>query len=198
MFTGLVEALGRVHAIVPDGPGRLLEIAEPRLAADLAMGESVAVNGACLTVVDKSQDTFRFQVGPETLRLTNLGELQPASSVNLERSLKAGDRLGGHIVQGHVDGLGRMEERLRDGEWELMRFSCAGELTRQMVKKGSIAVDGVSLTLVDVSPTGFSVALIPHTLAVTTLGVRQPGDSVNLETDLFAKYVQKALESFEL
>jgi riboflavin synthase len=147
-----------------------------------------------LTVVDVGSDVFRFQVGPETLRLTNLGELQRGDRVNLERSLRAGDRLGGHIVQGHVDGLGRLEKRDRQGEWEMVWFTCARELTRQMVKKGSIAVDGVSLTLVDVTADGFSVALIPHTLTATTLGFKQPGATVNLETDLFAKYVAKYIE----
>jgi riboflavin synthase len=195
MFTGLVEALGNVHALQTDGPGKLLEIAEPRLAPELSLGESVAVNGACLTVVDIARETFRFQVGPETLRLTNLGELEPGSRVNLERSLKAGDRLGGHIVQGHIDGVGELAKRDRQGEWELLWFSCGAELTRQMVRKGSIAVDGVSLTVLDVTGAGFSVALIPHTLAVTTLGFKQPGASMNLETDLFAKYIAKYLET---
>jgi riboflavin synthase len=194
MFTGLVEALGTVTAIHPDGPGRHLEIAEPRLAPELVLGESIAVNGCCLTVVDAGSDVFRFQVGPETLRLTNLGALHQGDRVNLERSLRAGDRLGGHIVQGHVDGVGGLEKRDRQGEWELVWFTCARELTRQMVKKGSIAVDGVSLTLVDVTADGFSVALIPHTLAATTLGFKQPGATVNLETDLFAKYVAKYME----
>jgi riboflavin synthase len=197
MFTGLVEALGKVHALQPDGTGKLLAIGEPRLARELSEGDSVAVNGACLTVIAIAGEIFRFQVGPETLRLTNLGGLEAESRVNLERSLKIGDHLGGHIVQGHIDGLGRMAKRDRQGEWEFMWFSCAAELTRQMVRKGSIAVDGVSLTLVDVTATGFSVALIPHTLAVTTLGIKQPGQFVNLETDLFAKYVARHLETLQ-
>jgi riboflavin synthase len=195
MFTGLVEALGTVAAITTDGPGRLLEIAEPRLAPELARGESVAVNGVCLTVVETAAATFRFQAGPETLRLTNLGELQAGSRVNLERSLRLSDRLGGHMVQGHCDGVGRVERRERQGDWEMIWFSCPAELTRHMVHKGSIAVDGISLTLVDVTGAGFSVALIPHTLAVTTLGVKNRGDAVNLEADLIGKYVAKWLES---
>lgn len=197
MFTGLVEALGTVHAVTDNGPGRVLEIAEVRLAPELALGESVAVNGVCLTVVASSPDTFRFEVGPETLGLTNLGDLGAGSRVNLERSLRAGDRLGGHIVQGHVDGVGQLAKRRRDREWETLWFTCPTELTRQMVRKGSLAVDGVSLTLVDVTSAGFSVALIPHTLAVTTLGIKAPGDSVNLETDLFAKYVAKYMAGME-
>src|SRR5262245_27070789 len=134
MFTGLVESLATVRAVVPDGPGTLLEIAEPRLAPELALGESVAVNGVCPTVVAHAQEAFRFQAGPETLRLTNLGELRPGDRVNLERSLKVGDRLGGHIVQGHVDGLGRLDRRERQGDWEMLWFSCPAELTRQMVR----------------------------------------------------------------
>ena len=193
MFTGLVEALGCVACVEPDGAGRLLAVAEPRLAAELAVGESVAVNGACLTVVHRDGDTFRFQAGPETLRRTNLGELAPGDRVNLERSLRLSDRLGGHLVQGHVDGLGHIALRERQGDWEVVWFSCPAELAAQMVPKGSVAVDGVSLTLVEVEAERFSVALIPHTLANTTLGFKPVGAAVNLETDILAKYVGKLL-----
>jgi riboflavin synthase len=195
MFTGLVEALATVRRVEADGPGRLLVLAEPTLAPQLSLGESVAVNGACLTVVAWDAETFHFQAGPETLRRTNLGELAPGDRVNLERSLRLGDRLGGHLVQGHVDGLGRIAQRLRQGDWELVWFTCPAELAAQMVPKGSVAVDGVSLTLVDVTAERFSVALIPHTLAHTTLGFKQPGAVVNLETDLLAKYVWKCLQA---
>ncbi|MBI3406844.1 MAG: riboflavin synthase [Planctomycetes bacterium] len=195
MFTGLIEALGAVTAVHPDGAGRLLEIREPGIAADLSVGASVAVNGVCLTVVACAGDCFRFQTGPETLRLTNLGELEPGMRVNLERSLRVSDRLGGHIVQGHVDGIARLEKREAQGEWEMLWFSCPKELTRQMAPKGSVAVDGVSLTLVDVTDTGFSVALIPHTLAATTLGSKKPTATVNLETDVLAKYVGRYLNT---
>jgi riboflavin synthase len=194
MFTGLVEALGTVRAMEPDGAGRHLLISEPGLAPQLVIGESVAINGTCLTVTACTGDAFRFQVGPETLHCTNLGELVPGERVNLERAVAAGDRLGGHIVQGHVDGLGRIVRRERQGEWEMVWIECPAELSRQMVPKGSVAVDGVSLTLVDVTKTGFSVALIPHTLQATTLGFKQPPASVNLETDLLAKYVCKCLQ----
>ncbi len=193
MFTGLVEALGTVRALIPEGAGRRLVIAAPSLAADLTLGESVAINGACLTVVAFDPETCCFEVGPETLRRTNLGVLQPGDRVNLERSLRLSDRLGGHLVQGHVDGVGSLERREADGDWVMVWFRCPPHLLAQMVSKGSVAVDGVSLTVVDVTDQAFSVALIPHTLTVTTLGLRQPGDAVNLETDLLAKYVHKAL-----
>ncbi|MBV9126161.1 MAG: riboflavin synthase [Planctomycetes bacterium] len=193
MFTGLVEALGTVRRVEAAGAGRRLTIAEPALATDLALGDSVAVNGACLTVVARDQETFQFEAGPETLRRTTLGELLPGDRVNLERALRLGDRLGGHLVQGHVDGLGRITERSRQGDWELFWFACPAELAAQMVPKGSVAVDGVSLTMVEVADERFSVALIPHTLSHTTLGFKAPGSAVHLETDLIAKYVWKCL-----
>jgi riboflavin synthase len=193
MFTGLIEALGVVREATPTGAGRDLLIETPAMAAELSLGESVAVNGCCLTVVARDSQTCRFQAGPETLGRTNLGDLRPGNPVNLERSLRVGDRLGGHIVQGHIDGVGRIDRLLSDGDWVLFWFTCQPELAAQMVSKGSVAVDGVSLTLVDVDESRFSVALIPHTLAHTTLGSKKPGDPVNLETDLLAKYVHKYL-----
>ncbi len=192
MFTGLVEALAPLERVEADGESRALVAAAP-FAAELALGDSVAINGACLTVVARDARTCRFQAGPETLRRTNLGELKPGDRVNLERALRVGDRLGGHLVQGHVDGLGRIASRRRQGEWEVVWFSCPAELAEQMVSKGSVTVDGVSLTVVDVTADGFSVALIPHTLSQTTLGFKAPGASVNLETDVLAKYVWKCL-----
>lgn len=195
MFTGLVEALGVVRRLEAVGPGKDLIVSEPRLAAELQTGDSVAVNGACLTVVACEGDAFGFNAGPETLRLTNLGELRVGDRVNLERALRLGDRLGGHLVQGHVDGVGSIRERQRQGDWEMVWFQCPPSLAEQMVAKGSVAVDGVSLTVVDTAVDAFSVALIPHTLAQTTLGFKQIGASVNLETDLFAKYVWKCLRA---
>jgi riboflavin synthase len=194
MFTGLVETLGTVERLDAEGEGRLLTVREGSVAPELTVGESVAVNGACLTVVARDGESFAFQVGPETLSRTNLGELKAGDRVNLERSLRVGDRLGGHMVQGHIDGLGRVASREVQGEWEVVWFACPPELAAQMVGKGSVAVDGVSLTLVDVTADGFSVALIPHTLACTTLGFKRPGDAVNLETDILAKYVAKCLQ----
>ena len=196
MFTGLVERMGEVRQIEPDGAGgRILVLVAPGFAAELALGESVAVNGACLTVIARDADSIQFQAGPETLRRTNLGKLTPSDRVNLERALRLSDRLGGHLVQGHIDGVGHIIERQSQGDWETVWFACPPELAKQMVSKGSVAVDGVSLTLVDVAAARFSVALIPHTLTNTTLGFKQPGATVNLETDLIAKYVSKYLEA---
>jgi riboflavin synthase len=195
MFTGLVESLGTVRRLDPDGAGRWLEVEAPDIAAGLVLGESVAVTGCCLTVVARDDRSCRFQVGPETLSRTNLGDLRTGDRVNLERSLRVGDRLGGHMVQGHIDDVGRIDQRSPQGDWVTMWFRCAPALTAQMVSKGSIAIDGISLTLVDVEAERFSVALIPHTLSVTTLGFKGPGDAVNLETDLLAKYVQKCLQA---
>lgn len=194
MFTGLVQVLGKINSIQREGAGCRLTISAPRWSDDLEIGESVAINGVCLTVVERSADLCTFQAGPETLARTNLGELVSGSPVNLERALRLCDRLGGHLVQGHVDGVGWVQERRPEGDWELFWFGCSAELTRQMVSKGSIAVDGVSLTLVDVTSEAFSVALIPHTLAHTTLGNKRAGARVNLETDILAKYVDKYLQ----
>jgi riboflavin synthase len=192
MFTGLVEGLGTVRSLAPQGNAVEIALAPPPGVTDAAqLGESVAINGCCLTVVRASRDEWAFQAGAETLSRTNLGALQPADRVNIERSLRVGDRLGGHVVQGHIDGLGRVARIDRDGEWVNMHFSVPAALARQMVVKGSIAVDGVSLTLVTVAPESFSVALIPHTLDVTTLGARKVGDTVNIETDIVGKYLEK-------
>jgi len=193
MFTGLVEALGRVERVTEEGSGRRLSIAWPGLPEPLALGESVAVNGCCLTVVAAEGERFDVQAGPETLLRTNLGGKVAGDRVNLERSLRVGDRLGGHFVQGHVDATAALRERRADGEWEFLTFALDPEWTPLMVPKGSVAVDGVSLTLVDVGPDGFSVMLIPHTLAVTTLGGLALGDRVNIEADMLAKHVRKLL-----
>jgi riboflavin synthase len=193
MFTGLVEVLGTVRDLVSDGVGCQLTVSAPQIAAEVNLGESIAVNGVCLTVVTHDGESCRFQLGPETLHRTNLGSLGVGDRVNLERSLRLSDRLGGHLVQGHIDGVGHVAERIPSGEWVTVWFTCPAELAAQMVSKGSVAVDGVSLTLVDVETERFSVALIPHTLAHTTLGSKGPGSAVNLETDIVGKYVWKYL-----
>lgn len=158
------------------------------------MGDSIAINGCCLTVVDLSDGQWGFQAGTETLSKTNLGRLRAGDPVNLERSLPVDGRIGGHFVQGHVDGVGHVERIEKEGEWVKMWFQVPEFLARLMVPKGSVAVDGVSLTVVDAEPERFSIALIPHTLEVTTLGVRNVGDTVNIETDILGKYVQKLLQ----
>jgi riboflavin synthase len=193
MFTGLVEALGRVERAIEEGPGRRLSLAWPGRADPLVLGESVAVNGCCLTVVAAGGDAFDVQAGPETLLRTNLGDLHAGNPVNLERALRVGDRLGGHFVQGHVDTTAVLRDRRPEGEWEFLAFVIDPAWTPLMVPKGSIAVDGVSLTLVDVAPEAFSVMLIPHTLAATTLGSLRPGGRVNIEADMLAKHVAKLL-----
>jgi riboflavin synthase len=193
VFTGLVESLAAVADVVPEPPGVRLVIREPRIAAESAIGDSIALNGCCLTVVAVSGERLSFQAGEETLKRTNLGELKQGSSVNVERALRMGDAIGGHLVSGHIDGVGVVDRRVDDADWCTMWFGVSPALTSQMASKGSIAVDGVSLTLVAVEDDRFSVALIPHTLTVTTLGRRRIGDRVNLETDILAKYVERQL-----
>jgi riboflavin synthase len=194
MFTGLVEGQGTILSAMPEAAGTRLVIAPPaEILPGTSTGDSVAINGCCLTIVPGEPGAWTFQAGPETLSRTNLGTLRPNDRVNLERALPASARLGGHFVQGHIDGCGTVDSIIADGEWVTIWFRAPRELTRQMVSKGSIAVDGVSLTLVDVESERFSVALIPHTLAITTLGVRRQGEQVNIETDILAKYVQKML-----
>jgi riboflavin synthase len=198
MFTGLVQSLADVAEIVAEPPGVRLVIHEPRLAATAKVGDSVALNGCCLTLVTVDDGHLSFQAGEETLSRTNLGELVPGDVVNVEPSLRAGDPIGGHYVTGHIDALGTVQARHDDGEWCMMWFEAPAPQMKQMASKGSIAVDGVSLTLVDVDDNCFSVALIPHTLSMTTLGRRKIGDRVNLETDVLAKYVQRQLKLLAL
>jgi riboflavin synthase len=195
MFTGLVESLGRVVEAVPEPPGLRLVVDAAAIASDAALGDSICTSGCCLSVVRIEGPRLAFELGPETLARTTLGGLKPGAAVNLERSLRLHDRLGGHLVTGHVDGMGRLASKLQEGDWITCRFSAPPQLLGQMASKGSVAVDGVSLTLVDVTPTEFSVALIPHTLAHTTLGSLAVGDGVNLETDLVFKYVDRWLSA---
>jgi riboflavin synthase len=195
LFTGLVEGLGRVERVVAENSGRTMTLVWPGLSAldPLEVGESVAINGCCLTVIRAAGEIFDIQAGPETLHRTNLGSKRAGDPVNLERALKVGARLGGHFVQGHIDTTAIVRDRRQEGEWEFFAFEIESNWTPLLVSKGSIAVDGVSLTLVDVGPDLFSVMLIPHTLAMTTLGSTRPGDRVNIEVDILAKHVQKLL-----
>lgn len=191
MFTGLVESLGRIAAVVPEPPGVRLVVEAPEIAADARLGDSICTSGCCLSVVQIEGGTLHFQLGPETLARTTLGGVAAGAAVNLERSLRLTDRLGGHIVTGHVDGVGRLASRVQEGDWVTCRFAAHPALLGQMAAKGSVAVDGVSLTVVEATADFFSVALIPHTLACTTLGGLAVGDAVNLETDLLFKYVAR-------
>ncbi len=194
MFTGIVEELGHVERVVASDGGARLRIAAAVVTEDASMGASIAVNGCCLTVVALGAGWWEADAVPETLARTSLGALTPGAPVNLERPVRLQDRLGGHLVQGHVDGVGTLATArpLPDGS-TAMTFSAPPEVLRYVVEKGSIAVDGISLTVTDVGHDGFGVAVIPHTLLVTTLGARAVGDAVNLEVDVLAKYVERLL-----
>lgn len=196
MFTGLVETIGSVKDISIEPPGKRFTIAADLFRGSVCVGASIAINGCCLTVVRTSEEGSEcdFEAGEETLSRTNLGQLAVGSGVNLERSLAVGDRLGGHYVTGHIDALGTLLERRDDPPWAHLRFGMPGRLASQVAAKGSVAVDGISLTVVDADRDSFTVALIPHTLNETTLGTLREGDRVNLETDVLAKYVQRSLE----
>jgi riboflavin synthase len=193
MFTGLVAETGTVRAVEGGPDGIRLRVATP-LAGELSGGDSVAVNGVCLTAATVDGEGFAADVMAETLRRSSLGPLAEGDRVNLELPLRAGDRLGGHVVQGHVDGTGTVGSVRRDGLATVMRIEATPELLRYVVEKGSIAVDGVSLTVAEVDGEGFSVSLIPETQERTTLGSLEPGRTVNLEVDVLAKYVEKLVE----
>jgi len=190
MFTGLVETTGTVAAVEQLGEGTRLSVETP-LAAELADGDSVAVNGVCLTARGAGPDSFAADVMAETLRRSSLGPLAAGDEVNLELPLRAGDRLGGHVVQGHVDGVGQVASTADEGFARIVRVAAGEDLLRYVVEKGSIAIDGVSLTVSAVDGEAFEVSLIPETLERTTLGAFEPGRSVNLEVDVLAKYVEK-------
>jgi len=187
MFTGIVEELGRLESL---DDGRL-RIAATEVLDDVAIGESIAVNGCCLTVVAFGDDWWEADVSDETISRTSLAGLRPGDGINLERAVKASDRLGGHVVQGHVDGVGEVVDPVPD-----LRVQVPAGMTRYLVEKGSVTVDGVSLTVVDALDDGFTVAIIPHTADVTTLGAKRPGDLVNLEVDVMAKYVEKLMAAY--
>jgi riboflavin synthase len=193
MFTGIIEEMGRVAGAEEVSPGVRLEVQASQVAPGLGVGASVALNGVCLTAVEQSGTTFSVEVVPETLRRTNLGRLVRGDPVNLERAARLGDRLDGHLVQGHVDGTGRVLGITEEGGSRRFRISLDQDLSDYVVEKGSLAVDGVSLTVAAADEGWFEVVLIPHTLRVTTLGLRAVGDLLNLEVDVLAKYVERLL-----
>lgn len=193
MFTGLVAELGTVQRLARQGNSYHLTVGAKKVLDKLKIGDSVAVNGACLTVVRMDDSGFTADVMPETVRLTNIGSLQPGSRVNLERTLRLCDGLDGHIVSGHVEGLGTISEQRPEGIAVVVTIAAPPELLKYIIKKGSIAIDGISLTVTEVTDTSFSVSLIPHTAKETTLGFKKVGDSVNLETDILGKYVERML-----
>jgi len=193
MFTGIVRELGRVVSIDGGPDGVRLELEAPQAAAAAGLGDSVAVNGCCLTVVGSDGGRLTFDAVPETLRRTTLGALRPGDPVNVEPALRVGDPLGGHFVQGHVDGIGRVQSIEAEGEGLRVFVAAAPEILRYCVEKGSITVEGVSLTVAELADDAFAVALIPHTLAETTLSELAPGREVNLEVDVLAKYAERLL-----
>jgi riboflavin synthase len=195
VFTGIVEELGMVAEVVAAGESARFAIRGQVVTADAGHGDSISVNGVCLTVVDIAGDVFTCDVMRESLDRSSLGALRPGDPVNLERAATLSSRMGGHLVQGHVDGVGTVVSREPGDDWELVRFTLPARLARYVVEKGSITVDGVSLTVADVTDEDFAVGLIPTTLKLTTLGAKDVGDPVNLEVDVIAKYVEKLLGS---
>jgi len=193
MFTGIVEEMGTVKALRRDAGAARLAISASTVLVGTAPGDSICVNGVCLTVVDVTKGVFSADVAVETLKVTNLGDLKVGAPVNLERALQLSARIGGHLVSGHVDAVGRVREKREEGNGWRIFFDAPENVLRYVIKKGSIAIDGVSLTVAEVDAPGFSVAIIPHTAKGTTLGFKKPGDSVNLESDIIGKYVERLL-----
>jgi riboflavin synthase len=194
VFTGIVREVGVVASVAGDAGGLRLDVQAPLTAGAAAVGDSVSVNGCCLTAVAVGDGRIEFDAVPETLARTSLGRLVAGSRVNVEPALRAGEPLGGHYVQGHVDGLGAVRGVEAEGEGRRVWFDAPPDLLRHVVEKGSIAVDGTSLTVAALDAEGFAVALVPHTLTATTLGDLRAGDAVNLETDVLAKYVERLLD----
>ncbi len=195
MFSGIVAEVGTVKGFAGNDEAASLSIEASPAFTDVAVGESIAVNGVCLTVVHHCGSTFTVDVSPETLRATNLGELRPGDGVNLERSLRLNDRIGGHLVSGHVDGVGKIIDKRTEANALHYKIQVPNRLMRYIVPKGSIAVDGISLTVVACDPDGFQVTIIPHTAAATTIGRKGLEATVNLECDMMGKYVERALQA---
>lgn len=193
MFTGLVEELGKVKTVARGVKSVRLTVEASKVLEDVKLGDSIAVNGTCLTVVEYNENCFTADVMPETVDRTALANLKNGTRVNLERTLSIGDRFGGHIVSGHIDGIGSILAKDNNDNAIIVKIEASSEVMRYIVKKGSIAIDGISLTVVDYGESWFTVSLIPHSAAVTTLGFKKPGDVVNLETDIIGKYVEKLL-----
>lgn len=193
MFTGIIEEMGSVKALRREAGSVQITISASTVLGNTALGDSICVNGVCLTVVDIGRSEFSADVANETLKVTGLGELQSGQKVNLERALQLSARIGGHLVTGHVDAVGRIREKRQEGNSWRVFIEAPETALRYIIKKGSVAVDGISLTVADVDKTGFSIAMIPHTAKLTTLGFKTAGDSVNLETDIIGKYVERLL-----
>jgi riboflavin synthase len=194
MYTGIIEDLGVVTSVKHTEKGAVLELQTALPAAKMKIGDSISVNGACLTIVSKARARLRLDVSAETLRRTVLGELKPGDRVNLERCLTLAQRINGHLVAGHVDGVGKIVSIKPEGDSKLFTFEVPANEARYLVEKGSIAIDGISLTTFGIRGRRFNCALIPHTLKVTTLGTKGPGDRVNVESDMMAKYVERMLQ----
>ncbi len=194
MFTGIVEEIGTVKSLTGSTVRRLV-IVSGKVINDVAMGDSVAVNGVCLTVTSIGTNELSFDAVPETINRSTLKDIRSGTKVNLEASLRAGKMLGGHIVQGHVDGIGKIESINRMADSVVIRISAPPEIMRYVVEKGSVTIDGISLTIASEDEQGFTISVIPHTLEVTTLGLKKPGDSVNLEADIIGKYVEKFINA---
>jgi riboflavin synthase len=194
VFSGIIEEMGAVRALVKTLAGARLIILAKTVMDDLRVGASISVNGVCLTVVERDDKTFTVDVSPETLGVTNLGELSAGSPVNLERAMKLNERIGGHLVTGHVDGVGTVRERRQEGNGIAITIEAPAEILCHCVPKGSITVDGVSLTVNDVTSRSFSVMIVPYTARMTTLGMKQAGETVNVESDLIGKYVARLLQ----
>ncbi len=197
MFTGIIEEMGVVKAVDKTLQGCGVTILAKTVVEDLQIGDSVAVNGVCLTVVGCGDTEMKADISPETLKVTTLGALKPGDPVNLERAMRLGDRLGGHLVTGHVDGIGTIRSRTQDADALQIMLEAPREVVRYCVQKGAITVDGISLTVNEVTDHGFRVTIIPHTAKVTTFGVKQVGEAVNLETDLIGKYVERLFPARE-